>query len=526
MPPKRDPSLQYSLSPAQIKNVEDILPSVRALADEFVNPIKEMVKMVKDKPAVVPWVDEVCSELGIPVRRTYVARLEWVMAAFIQSNDQPKAVLHRVTCKVEVDEAFAAKFLAVAEIMVQLRQVWQGHESEESSDSDDDSSDSPSDEDEDEDEEPEGGEDEPQPAGPAPLSKIKCICGQVFTKAQAKGQYCFKCGNKVPNVEAIQKASAAYERSQHSNVQPGKAKKCNCGANFTKDEAYCPACGKHREDAAPLFINCAQCAQKMPSGQPFCSVCGTSNPRALKRPPKHSKVPSYIYNEVSGLLVDTRAPMKRPSGSVPKEWTPHPALSYFNMPRDAAIGDKAHVKVLKQLQGYLYQGAYERCELTIPTVDHPTGWEELSPLQKALALVEGELHCHTKVATMKMSWPQAKRSSGYTEEVYSLEQSQRMCSQVVMEDKMHKKLEKHTHAASPGGGGKKWQKEYEKDKKKVDKPWQRGKESYGQAGKEHAKEETTTMSSEALQALNRRTQQLEAALNKGGHVKVDGKGKL
>ena len=33
------------------------------------------------------------------------------------------------------------------------------------------------------------------------------------------------------------------------------------------------------------------------------------------------------------------------------------------------------------------------------------------------------------------------------------------------------------------------------------------------------------MSQDALQALSRRTQQLEAALNKGGHVKVDGKGK-
>ena len=131
---------------------------------------------------------------------------------------------------------------------------------------------------------------------------------------------------------------------------------------------------------------------------------------------------------------------------MPKEWTPHPALSFFKMPRDASIGDKAHVAVLKQLQGYLYQGAHDHCELSIPSVDHPTAWDALSPLQKALALVEGELHCHTKVSTMKMSWPQAKRSTGYTEEIYSLEQTQKMCSQVVTEDKMEKKMAKHSHA--------------------------------------------------------------------------------
>jgi len=106
-----------------------------------------------------------------------------------------------------------------------------------------------------------------------------------------------------------------------------------------------------------------------------------------------------------------------------------------------------------------------------------------------------------KVHEQSMSWGAAKRSMGYGAEVYSMAEKQQMANLVQAEEKIAKKMQKaHGKEDLPK---KKW----------GDKPWQKR--------PAEAKGDAATTSDESMKTFNKRIQQLEAALNKGGHVQVD-----
>ena len=509
---------QFPLSTAQLQAVEELLPSLRVLEEEWRKPIAKLHPFMKDRPAV-KFVDRMCFEYAMPVKRTLHGRLEYLLASIIQSKSPPEKVIEH--CMDVLGDAvlnlsgdFSTQFVEVANHLLQLREVWQGPDKEDGSSSEPASGDA-SDEHSDSNEEPENAEPASSGAasgmdvgGPKHSKGIKCQkCG---TMGSSQGQFCRHCGEQVVKF-----------KSHASHSGKGKAApKCPCGMRFFDEAKFCAACGKARPSGGSILIKCSQCAHLLPRGQPFCQICGQSNAKGLTG--RYEQGPSYVYNEVTGQLVDTKAPMKRPFGSVPKDWTPHPPLSFFKMPKDAPTAEKCHVKDLLQIHGQLYQAAHDGVVLRIPSTEKPTLYDDLDPLQKALCLVEGALHCYLKVHTLHMSWKQAKRSTGYTDEVYSLEHTQKLCTQIVAEDKMERKFAKHTQ--SKDSKDRKWEHQLDNSKKK----WQKGKDFYAQNGKrgdseQPKSEQSSAMSQEALQALSKRTQQLEAALNKGGHVKVDPK---
>jgi len=85
----------FPLSGAQLENLEEIMPALRALNDEFRVPIQAFVQLVKaHQTAVVPWLDHLYVDLGLgDIKRTYLARVEQIMAAFVQCNHKPTEVL-------------------------------------------------------------------------------------------------------------------------------------------------------------------------------------------------------------------------------------------------------------------------------------------------------------------------------------------------------------------------------------------------------------------------------------------------
>ena len=488
MPPKlHDVPSKFALSLSQRDALEEILPSVRALHEEWATPIAQLLPVLKKAPNLVKLVDKMCVQFGIPVRRTMLSRMEHLMAAVIQSKHNPDDFLQPLETEIElVSVDNLTPFKALLATIIQLRDAWQG-EDEDSSDDDNDEDSSDDDNDSAKD----------TPANLKDTREITCDCGH---QCSSIGQFCPSCG----------KSKQAMHAKNPRDI------KCNgCGQYNEPYSKFCIKCGKASPNQATI-MPCPQCRILLPKQQPFCGVCGFSNSKA--QPTKKS----FVYNEYTGNLVDLNAPMQGTSGAYPKEWCPRPALSHFKLPRDAPISDRCHLQVLQQLQGYLYQSAHEQTCMTIPIEEKATAWTELSPLQKALALVEGELHCLNKVHILHMDWKQAKRASGYTDEVYSLEETRSMTQQVFQEEKMAAKLAQVTK--SKQGGGKKWEKRWEKEKL-----WQRGKDAY-QNSKEHSssKEDQSTMSPEALSALAKRTQQLEAALSntRGGreNPKPPGKG--
>ena len=164
-----------------------------------------------------------------------------------------------------------------------------------------------------------------------------------------------------------------------------------------------------------------------------------------------------------------------------------------------------------------------RLPLRFQAEDHPKPipWTELTTTQKIMCAVEGEMHCLVKVHGMNMDWVQAKRASGYTEDVYTLEETKQMTQQMVTEEKLASKRQ------SSGKGAKQWGKKWDKTERKWEKKDKRGdseKPPWLKAKQGDHDHDQSTLSADAIKSLSRRTQQLEAALNKGGHVKQGGPG--
>ena len=70
MPPKKHDVPSTLLSTLQRDAMEEILLSVRALHDEWVSPIQQLLPILKKAPNLVTLVDKMCVQFGIPVRRT------------------------------------------------------------------------------------------------------------------------------------------------------------------------------------------------------------------------------------------------------------------------------------------------------------------------------------------------------------------------------------------------------------------------------------------------------------------------
>ena len=480
MPPKQNKHdvPQFALEPHQLEAVDEILPSVRALTLEWADPIKALLPVLKKAPNLVKLIDKMCDQYTVPIRRTLLARVEFLMAAIIQSKHNPEDVIKHIlesTSLQPVSDESMLSFKELIATVLQLQSVWQ----EEEPPPKDEDDESPSSEDGDSSSDAHG----PQLHIDPDRHMFACACGHHYPE---QGRFCPKCGK------------GKHAKSIYSTKCTG------CGRQHEPYSRFCMNCGKSTPNQSAI-VPCPQCGIQMPRHQPFCNVCGFSNIKP-KATPKSTR--SYVYNEYTGNLVDLHAPMKGTMGSVPKAWSPRPALSHFKLPKDAPISDKCHTQVLQQLQGYLYQSAHEETVMTVPGAEETLQWADLSPLQKALALVEGELHCLNKVHLLHMDWKHAKRSSGYTEEVYSLEETRLLTQQVVQEEKLAAKMAKATKSKQ-GGGGKKWDQRWDKEKGRQ---WQKGKDAYKD------KDDQSTMSPEALEALTKRTQQLEAALSnaKGG----------
>ena len=128
----------FPLNKAQLQAVEELLPSLRVLEEEWRQPIAKLHPFMKDKP-VVKFVDRMCFEYDMPVKRTLHARLEYLMASIIQSKSPPEKVIgHCMTVLGEdvlnLNEQFSNQFAEVTNQLLHLRDVWQGSE-----DSNDDS---------------------------------------------------------------------------------------------------------------------------------------------------------------------------------------------------------------------------------------------------------------------------------------------------------------------------------------------------------------------------------------------------
>ena len=160
------------------------------------------------------------------------------------------------------------------------------------------------------------------------------------------------------------------------------------------------------------------------------------------------------------------------------------------------------MRLLKQIQGHLYHAATEGTALTLPTDEDPVEWDKLDHGQKALACVESELHVLFKVYEMDMSWKNAKKLSGFGSKVYTQQEEREMATHIAAEDKTLKKLKKGDKP-----------KPFDKSK---DNSWKQNK--WGKTKEQEDTGDKTTTGPDALKTFSKRVTQLEAALNKGGHV--------
>ena len=497
---------QFPLSESKLQCLEEMLPSLRALNEEFKVPIQAFVELVKaHHGSVVPWLDHLYVDLGLgEVKRTYLARVEHIMAALIQCNHEPKLVLEKVPAELNIPDDVTSKFLEIADGMVSLREVWQGEKSssEEESSSGDEESESAS---------LDGGDSGKE-------TKIRCKCGKVF-KLEQNLFFCRHCGEAVP---------------KKPPKQANLANKCQCGRGFFPESHFCAGCGQARPSCGPESANvCSQCKKSMPEAQAFCQHCGCKNERADKReydslshmlmkcqqcqammpkgqpfcstcgsmngtgPKATTRQPQFLYDEARETLVDKENPRMKP-GAAPKQWQPRPAIHQWAGPKDGT--DKFTFKTLKKIQGHMYQAAHDNIPLVIPSLEESIAWVDCSASQRALCETEAQMQILYKVHEQGMTWGAAKRSMGYGAEVYSLAEKQQMANLAQAEEKIAKKMQK----AKP---------KEEFPRQKGDKPWQR----------KHTepKGDAATTSEESMKTFNKRIQQLEAALNKGGHVQVD-----
>ena len=466
MPPKFQP--KFPLNEPQLQAVEEILPALRPLQEvsHYIQGLLPFLQEKQNKPTIA-FVDRMCKELDIPIKRTHMARLEYLLAALIQSKADPaKLIEHCMEVlgdKVDhLDEQFKSKFGDAAVQMEHLRATWQG----EAEDSDQESSEEP----------------DKSKAAP-PCHK----CGKIPPMAGAK--FCFHCG-----------IAAEKPRAPAGTIACTQCKK-----SMPDTQAFCQDCGRKNALAAiperttrSVLLQCQKCQAVLPKEQPFCSTCGKMNAKGPKATPKQ---PQFLYDEARETLVDKQNPRMKP-GAAPRQWQPRPAIHQWVGPKEGP--DKFTFKTLKKIQGHLYQAAHDQDPLVIPPLDEPIAWVECSAPQRALCEAEAQMQILYKVHEQGMSWGAAKRSMGYGDEVYSMAEKQQMANLAQAEAKIAKKMQKvNTKEEYPGkkrGDFKQWPKK-----------------------STEAKGDTATTSEESMKTFNKRIQQLEAALNKGGHVQTDKK---
>ena len=142
MPPKAKAQAKFPLTHAQAQAVEELLPTLRALHDDWQPYIQKLKPFMKDKPAVA-FVDRMCFEYDMPIKRTIIGRLEYLMGSIIQSNTPPEQVIKHCMSilgnkVLNLSEEFSTQFRESAAQMLQLRETWQGSEDEQSSVEDND----------------------------------------------------------------------------------------------------------------------------------------------------------------------------------------------------------------------------------------------------------------------------------------------------------------------------------------------------------------------------------------------------
>ena len=95
MPPKRPP--MFPMSDSLVAALEDILLTLRGLDDnDWTTPINAIVKMLKNHPSNVLFIDSLCFHLAIPVRKTLQARVEFFLAGMAASNVEPEELFSKV----------------------------------------------------------------------------------------------------------------------------------------------------------------------------------------------------------------------------------------------------------------------------------------------------------------------------------------------------------------------------------------------------------------------------------------------
>ena len=159
---------------------------------------------------VVPLVDTMCSELGIPIKCIHLSRMETLMAAIIQFTANLTAIIaHVKTFVAPPEEEFAEAFAAsLAETMEQLKDVWQGEVSYEPN----------------EDEEASNGNAQQGGFGPAHIAtNAQKTFGQKRASINPKVTFCSHCAHQL-------RMGSSKRRCNHVLIAP---RACHCTSPTT-----------------------------------------------------------------------------------------------------------------------------------------------------------------------------------------------------------------------------------------------------------------------------------------------------
>ncbi|TMN21370.1 zinc ribbon domain-containing protein [Lentibacillus cibarius] len=67
-----------------------------------------------------------------------------------------------------------------------------------------------------------------------------------------------------------------YDLLKEKGKTKSEGPTCSCGALLTKDDLFCPECGKKVKwvDNTAEMVVCQSCAKEVPADADFCPVCG------------------------------------------------------------------------------------------------------------------------------------------------------------------------------------------------------------------------------------------------------------
>ena len=467
----------FTLNEAQLSAVDEILPHVRSLKEEWADPLKALTPLMKTHAATaVPFVDTMCSELGIPIKRIHLSRLETIMAAIIQSTATPTAIIEHVkTLVAPPAQPFADEFEAMAGTMEQLREVWQGEPD----------SNGTNEEGRNENEDVNAA---PVRSGPVPKNKnakkppaktggkhasITQFCSHCATQLRQDAQFCNQCGTNiatgvVPQRPAPEKSAEQTQLCPHctkslplyqpycnycasptvptvQKVQGTSPCACPLVTQATLPRApFCGKCGHlarmpvdvDHNARRPVDVDhnadtdsgedtnyqvCKTCHHNVNPALPFCGFCGslsTSPSSRLIRAGTGTTTaaplkPTYVYDPARRICVDVHNP--NIPGSEPPAYTPNPMLINWKLPARLDAADKARLQAIQAGLGLLYEavGKEERCAYPANGIQQPTPWGQLTSVQRAMATLERELaFAAYTISPMQLKPGEAKRRLG------------------------------------------------------------------------------------------------------------------